>query len=265
MLVSKNDRQIREKWPAIVAHRGSSSSFPENTLPSFQAAIDAGADAVECDVRLTADGVAVVMHDEDVSRTTDGIGVVHELTLQQLKRLDASKGAGPRAEVPTLREVLELIDGVTGINVEIKNMPGERSFDSPKEAAATETVRVLAETGFSGPLICSSFNWLAIERVRALDGSIPTGFLTIAAIDPWAALVYARTNGHSYVLPQAPALYDAGRQFVQEAHREGVLVGTWVVDDAEALVRLFEMGVDAVATNDPETAAPIRDRFRARS
>ena len=98
---------------------------------------------------------------------------------------------------------------------------------------------------------------------RALDPSIKTGFLTIAAIDPWAALVYARTNGHSYVLPQAPALYDAGREFVQEAHREGVLVGTWVVDDAEALARLFEMGVDAVATNDPETAVPIRDRFRA--
>ena len=65
------------------------------------------------------------------------------------------------------------------------------------------------------------------------------------------------------MLPQAPALYEADRVFVQEAHRDGVLVGTWVVDDADALQRLFEMGVDPVATNDPEMAVPIRDRFRA--
>jgi glycerophosphoryl diester phosphodiesterase len=265
MLDPKNGRQNRETWPAIVAHRGSSSSHPENTLPSYRAAIEAGADAVECDVRVTADGVAVIMHDEDVSRTTDGTGHVHELTLEELKRLDASGSAGPKAEIPTLREVLDLVNGRTGVNIEIKNMPGERSFDSPRESAATETVRLLHEVGFTSSLICSSFNWLAIERVRELDPSIPTGFLTIAGIDPWAALVYARTNGHSYVLPQAPALYEAGREFVQEAHREGVLVGTWVVDDAEALSRLFEMGVDAVATNDPETAVPVRDRFLTRS
>jgi glycerophosphoryl diester phosphodiesterase len=142
-------------------------------------------------------------------------------------------------------------------------MPGERSFDSPRESAAEATVRTLDDAAFSGPVLCSSFNWLSIERVREMDRSIPTGFLTIAAMDPWAALVYTRTNGHAYVLPQAPALYDAGRVFVQEAHRDGVLVGTWVVDDADALDRLFRMGVDAVATNDPEAAVPVRDRFRA--
>jgi glycerophosphoryl diester phosphodiesterase len=255
---------VRQIWPAIVAHRGSSSSYPENTLESYQAALDAHADVIECDVRMSRDGVAVIMHDEDVSRTTDGEGFVHELTLVELKRLDASRGAGARAEIPTLREVLELVDGHAGINVEIKNMPGERSFDSPAEAAAEAAVRLLDEVAFSGPALCCSFNWLSIERVRELEPSIPTGFLTIAAIDPWAALVYARTNGHTYVLPQAPALYEADRVFVQEAHRDGVLVGTWVVDDAEALERLFEMGVDAVATNDPETAVPIRDRFRQR-
>lgn len=261
MVTAENARQI---WPAVVAHRGASAGHPENTLESYQAALDAGADVIECDVRMTRDGVAVIMHDEDVSRTTDGEGFVHELTLTELKRLDASRGAGPKAQIPTLREVLELLDGRAGVDVEIKNMPGEHSFDSPAEAAAEAAVRLLDEVAFTGPALCCSFNWLSIEKVRELDPAIPTGFLTIAPIDPWAALVYARSNGHAYVLPQAPALYEVDPAFVQEAHRDGVLVGTWVVDDAEALARLFEMGVDAVATNDPETAVPVRDRFRER-
>jgi glycerophosphoryl diester phosphodiesterase len=253
----------RQNWPAVVAHRGSSSTHPENTLESFEAALEAGADAVELDVRMSADGVPVIMHDEDVARTTDGHGYVNELTVGELKRLDASKGRGERTAIPTLREVLELVSGRAGVNLEIKNIPGERSFDSPKEAAAEAAVRLLEDVGFLGSALCSSFNWLAIERVQDLDAAIPTGFLTIGAIDPWAALVYVRSRGHAYVLPQAPALDDAGRAFVQEAHREGVLVGTWVVDDAATLARLFEMGVDAIATNDPDTAIPVRDRFRA--
>src|SRR5207245_9249018 len=88
--------------PLVVAHRGASVELPENTLPAFEGAILAGADVVETDVRLTADGVPIVLHDADVSRCTDGAGFVHELTLQEVKRLDASGGRGTRAEIPTL-------------------------------------------------------------------------------------------------------------------------------------------------------------------
>src|SRR5207244_5819311 len=98
MAASKIDRQI---WPAIVAHRGASATHPENTLSAFLAAAAAGADMVELDVRLTADGVPVVLHDLDVSRTTDGSGSAHLMSLRELKRLDASGGRGPRAEIPT--------------------------------------------------------------------------------------------------------------------------------------------------------------------
>jgi glycerophosphoryl diester phosphodiesterase len=253
----------RQNRPAVVAHRGASASHPENTLEAFQGAIDAGADAVELDVRMTADEVPVVMHDLDVSITTDGSGFVHQLTLAEIKALDASKGAGPRTEVPTLAEALDLLSGRVGVNIEIKNLPGEPAFDSPKEAAAEATVRLLAEHGFDGPLLVCSFNWLSIERVRAMDGAIETGFLTTALIEPWAALVYVKANGHRFVLPQAPVLFEAGRPFVDAAHADGVRVGTWTVDDPTAIAELFEMGVDAVATNDPAVAVPVRDRFRA--
>jgi glycerophosphoryl diester phosphodiesterase len=203
-----------------------------------------------------------VLHDLDVGVATDGTGLVHELTLDQVKRMDASRGRGPRVQIPTLREVLEALSGRVGVNLEIKNLPGEPSFDSPKEAAAELSVRLVAEVDFQGQVLMSSFNWLSIERVRDLDPTIATGFLTTALIDPRASLAYVRRSGHQYVLPQAPALFAAGAEFVQEAHAIGVLVGTWTVDDPDAIERLYEMGVDAVATNDPEMAVPIRDRFR---
>jgi glycerophosphoryl diester phosphodiesterase len=253
----------RQNRPAIVAHRGESARYPENTLEAFQGAIDVGADAVELDVRMTADGVPVIMHDLEVSNTTDGSGFVHQLTLAEIKALDASKGSGPRAEVPTLAEALDLLSGRVGVNIEIKNLPGEPAFDSPKEAAAEAAVRLLEDRGFDGPVLVCSFNWLSIEKVRSMDGGIETGFLTTAMMEPAAALVYVKANGHQFVLPQAAALFTAGKPFVDAAHAEGIRVGTWTVDDPQAIADLFEMGVDAVATNDPAAAIPVRDRFRA--
>ena len=247
-----------DAYPLVVAHRGASSTFPENTLEAFEGAIEAGADVIETDVRLTADGVAVVLHDADVSRRTDGSGFVSELTLSEVKRLDASGGGETRAEVPTLAEVLELVSGRAGINLEIKNLPGEPGFDSPEEAAVTTALRELERTSFEGSVLVSSFNWLSIEKSRELAPDIPTGFLTIAGVAPSAALVYARREGHAYVLPHVTALLQAGEAFVTEAHADDVRVGTWTVDEPDIASRLFGWGVDAVATNDPETILAVR-------
>jgi glycerophosphoryl diester phosphodiesterase len=249
----------------IVAHRGASAREPENTLVAFESALAAGADVVELDVRLTKDGVPVVLHDPDVAGTTDGTGFVHQMTLGQVKRLDASGGAGPGQEIPTLAEALDLIGTSRGgANLEIKNLPGEPAFDSPAESvllAALETVRA---TRFDGPVLVSSFNWLTIERCKAEAPEVLTGFLTIAPIDPWAALVYARQHGHDFVLPQVPALVAAEERFISDAHDGGVRVGTWVVDEEELLALFFGWGVDAVASNDPALASAVRDRVVGR-
>ena len=110
----------------VVAHRGASIEQPENTIAAFEAAIDAGADAVEFDVRMTVDGHAVVMHDADVSRTTDGNGLVSEMTLEEIRTLG----------VPTLEETLGCLAGRAAADIEIKNLPGEPGFTSDREAAA---------------------------------------------------------------------------------------------------------------------------------
>jgi glycerophosphoryl diester phosphodiesterase len=260
MVVTNNPRQSSL---AVVAHRGASATFPENTLEAFEGAIAARADVVELDVRLTSDGVPVILHDVDVGARTNGSGFVHTLTLAEVKRLDASGGTGGRVEVPTLAEALEVLSGRAGVNIEVKNLPGEPSFDSPSEAAAEATVRTLEGAGFRGTVLVSSFNWLSIERIREIEPDLPTGFLSTAAVDAGAALVYVLSRGHAFVLPQAPALIEAGEEFVARAHGQGVMVGTWTVDDPDAVERLFSWGVDAVATNAPEMAVPIRDRVRA--
>src|SRR5438270_8483531 len=224
------DEISRQRWPSVVAHRGASATYPENTLEAFEGAVAAVADVVELDVRLASDGVPVIMHDLDVASTTGGEGFVHTLSLAEVKRLDASGGRGSgAAEVPTLAEALELLSGRCGVNIEIKNLPGEPSFDSPREAAAEASVRALHDAAFDGSVLLSSFNWLSIERVRQIEPTLPTGFLTTAAVDPGAALLYVVSNGHAYVLPQAPAVFDAGQGFVEQAHAEGVRVGAWTV------------------------------------
>lgn len=243
-----------------MAHRGASSTTPENTLPAFEEAARAGADVIELDVRLTADGVPIVLHDPDVSGTTDGRGPVLGLTLAEVKRLDAGRG-GPRVEVPTLEEALEAIDRAgVGVDLEVKNIPGEPAFDSPDEAILVAALEGLNRVGFGGPVLVSSFNWVTIERCRELAPDVLTGFLTVASIDPRAALDYARQNGHEFVLPNAVALVEPGKPFVEEAHREGIRVGTWTVDDEASLERLFGWGVDAIASNDPSLAVAVRDR-----
>ena len=244
-----------QDFPLVVAHRGASSERPENTLAAYEAAVAAGADAVELDVRLTADGVPVLLHDADVGVTSDGHGQVHRLPLADVKRLRV-RGE----EVPTFAEAVRLLSGRIGLDVEIKNLPGEESFDSPKEAAVEAVLRVLDEEAWSGPLLVCSFNWLSIERVRERAPEIATGFLTIAAIDPRAALVYAVREGHAFVLPHVEGLIPAGPSFVQEAHDQGVRVGTWTVDDEDRLAELYGWGVDAIASNDPSLAVRVRDR-----
>jgi glycerophosphoryl diester phosphodiesterase len=250
---------LTEQFPLVVVHRGAFATFPENTLQAFDAAVAAGAPAVEFDVRLSADGVPVVVHDPDVSRISNGTGFVHELSVGELQSLELTGGG----RVATLREVFDLLTGRAGLDIEIKNIPGEPAFDSPKESVLEACLGELEASGFEGPVLVSSFNWLTIERCRELRPDVPTGFLTIGAVDPRAAFVYARDAGHRWVLPNAAPLLAAGDPFVAEVHAAGMLVGTWVVDDREPFAQLLAMGVDAVATNDPELGMAAREEFLA--
>jgi glycerophosphoryl diester phosphodiesterase len=244
-------------FPWVVAHRGASARQAENTIASFEEAIEAGADAVEFDVRVTADGHAVVIHDADVSRTTDGTGIVRNMTLAQLKRLRISTTRGP-AQIPTLTETLDCLSGRAAADIEIKNIPGEADFDEDREFAAEAAINAVA--AFTGEVLFSSFNPSAIRRVLQIDPTATTGVLVPPGADPLAAVAFAVEQGHSWVLPESKALSDGAAEFIDGAHRAGLRIGVWVVDDADQAAGFLKAGIDAVATNDP--APIVRARMR---
>ena len=242
----------------VVAHRGASIEQPENTIEAFEAAIDAGADAVEFDVRMTADGVAVVMHDPDVSRPRTEPGS------SRSSRSPTSEGCGSRsrsgaAGVPTLEEALECLAGRVAADIEIKNLPGEPGFTSDREDAVEATLAALDAVAFSGQVIVSSFNPASIAHSRALRSDVPTGLLTEYDVEAEEALVRAISQGHSWVLPFVSKVLEAGGGFADRVHAGDALLGVWIADDPDTARTLFELGVDAVATNDPRAIVPIRD------
>ncbi len=242
-----SDRVLRDDRPLLVAHRGASAVLAENTIPAFEAAIEAGADAVEFDVRMTADGAAVVMHDPDVGRTTGGSGLVRDLTLADMRRLG----------VPTLEDALGCCSGRVAVDVEIKNLPGEPDFQPDRQDAVEATVGALAIVGFSGAVMISSFNPLAIAHARAIAPDVPTGLLTGTDVDAPAAMQFAAAEGHPWVLPFLGRVLDAP-ELPAQAHAAGLRLGVWLTDDPRVAVRLWRAGVDAVATNDPAPLARAR-------
>ena len=183
--------------PAVIAHRGASAAWPENTLSAFEAAVRAGADMVELDVRLTADGALVVMHDADVARTTGGHGLVCELTLAEVRAL----------HVPTLRDALDLLQGRAGAEIEIKDEPGEPAADA--------VVDQLRNARFDAAPV-SSFTpapWPACARgiPQSRRGSRPTAGRAAAGLDHVVA------PGHPFLLPDTPSLRRAGPEVARLA------------------------------------------------
>ncbi|HET9250154.1 MAG TPA: glycerophosphodiester phosphodiesterase [Actinomycetota bacterium] len=239
----------RPARPMVVAHRGASVEQPENTIAAFEAAIDAGADAVEFDVRMTADGHAVVLHDPDVSRTTDGTGIVSEMSLNEVRTLG----------VTTLEEALVVLSGRAAVDIEIKNAPDEPGYTPDEEPAVEATLSALDDVAFASPVIVSSFNARSIAHSRSLRSDVPTGLLTWFDVDADDALAQATGQGHPWVLPFVTKVLEAGDGFGDRVHEAGALLGVWIADDSETARQLFELGADAVATNDPRAIIPVRD------
>lgn len=229
----------------VIGHRGASRTHRENTLEAFQAAIDQGADGIELDVRLSADDVLIVHHDAHLA---DG-------TL--IRGVDAVELPD---EVPTLGQALELV-GDVWVNVEIKNVPDEPDYDeehriSVAVAGLMAAHLALSPGGEEGATmaeraIISSFNVGSIEQLRATDPSLPLALLVWGQADPASLVARAEAHGFEAIHPH-DLLVD--RSFVERAHRAGLQVNVWTVDDVERIRELADLGVDGVITNDPAAA-----------
>jgi glycerophosphoryl diester phosphodiesterase len=232
--------------PLRIAHRGASARAPENTLAAFREAVRLGADAVECDVRLSGDGKPVVIHDDTVDRTTDGRGAVSRLPLADLRRLDAGSWFATRfrgERIPTLEETFEVARGRCGLNLEVKS--GASGAD---EAGATirAVARSLAASGFREPLIVSSFSRQALIQARSTMPRVRLGLLVSRSLRGLRPA--HRQAGLAAVHPH---LRLASRRRVRLAHSLGLLVLFWTVNERRLIRRLLDLGADGLMTDDP--------------
>jgi glycerophosphoryl diester phosphodiesterase len=172
-------------------------------------------------------------------------------TLTEVLRARIPGPDGRAYSVPTLQETLAMLSGRASVDVEIKNVPGEPDFDPDDEVAVALLHRALDDVGFVGDVIVSSFNPQSIAASRERRPDVPTGLLTTVDVDAAAALHFAAEHGHAWVLPFADRVLEQGDGFAGAVHTAGLLLGTWIVDDAANARALLEAGADAVATNEP--------------
>lgn len=237
----------------IWAHRGASAYAPENTLPAFELAERQGADGVELDVHLSADGELVVIHDETVDRTSDGTGAVSELSLESLRELDFSNGRPGYAgvSIPTLAEVFELVrPSRMLVNVELKTNP---NFQPGIESAVVAAVE---QAGMADRVLLSSFNHLTLKTVQQIAPHLPVALLFDEIMYlPWE---YAREFGAVAINPAYSYLQVNGA--VELAHAAGIRINPWTIDNPQHLAWALELGVDAVITNTPDVAVALREQ-----
>lgn len=241
--------------PLVIAHRGGGGAAPENTLNAFTRAIEAGADVIEIDVRATADGELVVLHDAAVDRTTNGAGSVGELTAAQLRKLDAGYKWTPdggatyplRAKnvvVPTLGEVFDAFPSMR-FNIEPKQ-------ETP--SIINPLCRLLRERKMTDRIVVGSFKGAIIEAFRRECPEVATSAAPLE-VSKFLAM-YKAGLSKSYTPPmQALQIPDFGgvtKEFVAAAHERNLQVHVWTINETADMKRLLEAGVDGIMTDYPD-------------
>ena len=234
----------------IFAHRGASVSYPENTMPAFAGAQQAGADGVELDVQLTGDGYIAVIHDPTVDRTTDGSGKVRDMTLAELKELRADRlfpGQFGQIRIPLLQEVLEWLEGNTLLcNIELKASGG---LDAE---LAEKTIRLIKKAGLQERIVLSSFNHYVLVHVWRIAPEIETAPIYRDGLYmPW---IYAKAIGAGAM---HPAVRAAPEPVIAGALKAGMKVRPYLINSAEEMERLFRIGTTGIITDDPRTARHV--------
>lgn len=221
--------------PAVVGHRGYPAAALENTPASLTAAVAAGAGWVEVDVRRTRDDAVVLHHDPFIA---EGTAIV-EATVAQLQRHG----------IVTLAEALASLPADVGIDLEVKNLPGEPDYDEAAAVVGLLAAELVPEVG-SRPLMTSSFNPLTVAALTEALPDVPAGFLHSAGVRVDAALPVAVEFGAAVLCPHADAP-GLGPEAITAAHDAGLEVMVWTVDDARRALQLAGAGVDALCTNEP--------------
>lgn len=249
--------------PRLFAHRGSSGTHPENTLEAFRAGLEAGAERLELDIHASSDGVLVVAHDETLDRMTSGRGPVAALSYEELRQLDAGVGfvdesgarpfAGGSIRIPSLEQVLAEFPGVP-LNIEIKQV---------KPAIEQAVLDLLDRFNARQQVVVASHDPRPMERIRELAPDLHSG-MSAAEVATFVSLhqssVFESYRPQSAVM-QIPVAHEgielATAAMVDAAHRLGLEVHVWTINDPEEVRDLLELGVDGIMSDYPAMAYKV--------
>lgn len=236
----------------VVAHRGASGYAPENTMAAFRRAVELGASFIETDLQVTRDIQVIAMHDSTLDRTTNGKGPVHLRTLEELRALDAgawfdSRRCGSFAgeRVPTLNEVLRFATE-RDVNFYLEIKSGDTWGVEHAVAAALRDLNVSAR------VVILSFDPSTLDSMNRIDRNIMTGFL---CEHPAGDLVKRAVQiGARQIAPRGDLITSA---LVDQAHRAGLKVVTWTINDPEQMRHLIAAGVDGIMSDYPDRLAGV--------
>jgi len=222
-----------------MGHRGASKIAPENTLKAFKEAIRLKADAVEFDVQETVEGEIVIIHDYNTLRTAGTEGIVEQMTLKELKKLNFGNGE----QIPTLLELIELAKGKISLNCEIK-----------VESVAKKVVQMFQDADIIDSTIISSFLHDELIKIQKIEPQLKLATLVPTEAGKFSDWTYKKnlidyTSENNYYAIN-PLYKLADKQFIEYAHEKNIKVFPWTVDSGIAMKKLINMGTDGIITND---------------
>lgn len=236
------------------AHRGASMYYPENTMVAFEKAIEMGCTGIETDVQMTKDGVLVLIHDEYLDRTTDGIGLIKNYNYNELRKFDAGSFKDKvfsKCKIPSLEEFIDFVKNKNiKINFEIKN-----SVIFYKDIEEKLLLHIMKEN-IEDKVIISSFNHGSLNKCKKLNNNINTGLLfekRIKTID-------------GYLSPIKPdALHlpykSLKEEIIKKAHKSNLKINVYTVDDVNYMKSLINMKVDGIITNCPDLLKEVLNEY----
>ena len=243
--------------PVVIAHRGHSEEAPENSIAAFHRAIEAKADMIELDVRLSSDNEFVVFHDKKLNRTSNGRGLLKKFSAKELSEFDNGSWFSrkfSRERIPLLRDVLPLTKHGIMINIEIKPdvaSVGERSLEE-------EIVRVVSKSKASHHVMYSSFNHFMMSAIKRIDDSIVTGILynPIADFRHSPSQLAARARAEIFICSK----YQLNGDVMHDAHKNDCRVYVYGVKSERDVERMVRLGVDGIIADNP---AMVRRMFKS--
>lgn len=257
--------ELRGKDITVIAHRGASAYAPENTMVAFKKAMEMGAEIIELDVHLSKDKELIVIHDESLERTTNGNGLVRDFTLEELQKLDAGTWYGDdfaNEALPTLEEVLKMVNGQCTLLIEIKG-----AKDYFYDGLSEKLMDLIQQYEAQNWCIVQSFEPLYLEVIHGMDSNIELQYLIFTDFSPFNMYLGTSVTMGDY----QQSIYAAINPFyksltqgkIESIHQAGFKTFTYTVNEEEDMKKLIALGVDGIITDYPDKLISLRNQIKS--